>query len=112
MITEKIMTGVTRSNATTELKHADGFENTIKTAAHMQLFGRYYHSQNLFAQLTVPMSSDVKSVSATELLQLGGGYSTKFWDDLKVELSYSMLLQTDINRDRKGAWRVGLSHEL
>ena len=112
MITDKIMTGITTSDATTELKHADGFENTVKTAADMQLLGRYYHTKNLFAQLTVPWRSDVESVSATELLHLGCGYSIRFWDDLKIELSYSMLLQTDVNGDRKGAWRFGLSHEL
>ena len=112
MITDKIMTGVTMSDETTELKHADGFENIVKTAADMQLLGRYYHTQNLFAQLTVPWSSDVESVSATELLHLGGGYSIKIQEELKIEASYSMLLQTDINGDRKGAWRLGLSYEF
>jgi len=112
MITDKIMTGITMSDATTELKHTDGCENTVKTAAHMQLLGRYYHTQNLFAQLTVPWSSDVESISATELLNLGGGYSIKVWDNLKIEASYSMLFQTDINNDRKGAWRLGLSYEF
>ena len=112
MITEKIMTGFTTSNATTELKHTNGFENTVKTAANMQFLGRYYHTQNLFAQLTSPWISDIKSVSATELLHLGGGYSTKVWDELKIELCYSMLLQSDINSDRKGAWRFGLSHQF
>ena len=112
MITDKIMTGVTMSDATTELKHADDFENIVKTAADLQLLGRYYHTQNLFAQLTVPWSSDVESVSATELLHLGGGYSIKIQEELKIEASYSMLLQTDINGDRKGAWRLGLSYEF
>ena len=112
MITDKIMTGITMIDATTELKHADGVENTIKTAADMQLLTRYYHTQNLFAQLTVPWSSDVESISATELLHLGGGYSIKVWDNLKIEASYSMLFQTDINNDRKGAWRLGLSYEF
>ena len=112
MLTEKIMTGITMSDVTTELKHADGFENIVKTAAQVQLLGRYYHTQNLFSQLTVPWISDVKSVSSTELLHLGGGYSIKVCDDLKIEVSYTMLLQTDINSDRKGAWRLGFSSEL
>ena len=112
MLTEKIMTGINISDVTSELKHADGFENTVKTAAKMQLLGRYYHTQNLFAQLTVPWNSDLKSVSATELLYLGGGYSIKVCDNLNIEASYSMLLRTDINGDRKGAWRLGLSSEL
>ena len=112
MLTEKIMTGITMSDVTSELKHADGFENIVKTAAQTQLLARYYHTQKLFAQLTVPWSSDLKSVSATELLHLGGGYSIKVCDNLKIEASYSMLLQTDINGDRKGAWRLGLSYEF
>jgi len=112
MITEKIMTGITMSDVTTELKHADGLENTVKTAAEMQLIGRYYHTQNLFAQLTAPWNSDVKSVSATELLYFGGGYSINVLDDLKIEGSYSMLLKTDVNGDRKGAWHLGLAHEF
>ena len=112
MITDKIMTGVTMSNATTELKHEYGFENIVKTAAKMQLLGRYYHTKNLFAQITVPWNSDVESVSATELLHLGAGYSIRFWDDLKIEATYSMLAQTDVNGDRKGAFCLGLSYKF
>ena len=112
MITDKIMTGVTMLDATTELKHADGFENIVKTAANMQLLGRYYHTQNLFTQLTVPWKSDVESVSTSELLHLGGGYSIRFWDDLKIEASYSMLAQADVNGDRKGAFLLGLSYKF
>ena len=112
MITDKIMTGVTMSDATTELKHADGFENIVKTAADMQILGRYYHTKEFFAQLTVPFNSDVENISATELLQLGGGHSVNVWNNFYIEAYYAMLIKKDVNSDRKGAWYVGLSYRF
>ena len=112
MINEKFMAGVTMLDANTELKHVDGYENVILTAANMQLLGRYYHSENLFAQLNIPWSSDVENISETDLIYLGGGYSITTSDVLSIEISYSMLLQKDVNGDRKGAWYVGFSYVL
>ena len=109
MINKKFMAGITMADANTELEHADGFENIVKTAADMQILGRYYHTKEFFAQLTVPFTSDVENISAAELLQLGGGHSVNVWNNFYIEAYYAMLIKKDVNSDRKGAWYVGLS---
>ena len=112
MVNEQFMAGITMEDATTELKNVDGFENIIQTASEVQILCRYYHSKNLFAQVTSPWASNAEDISATELLQLGGGYSVNVWDNLNVEAFYSMLIKKDVNSDRKGAWYAGLSYRF
>ena len=112
MVNEQFMAGITMVDATTELKNVDGFENTIQTVSEFQILCRYYHSKNLFGQVTSPWTSNVEGISATELLQLGAGYSVNVWDNLNIEASYSMLTKKDVNSDRKGAWHVGLSYRF
>ena len=63
----------------------------------MQLFARYYHTENLFAQITTPFGSDVEGVSVTDLMRLGVGYSVKVWNWVRVEAGYSMLISADVN---------------
>ena len=112
MINENFMAGITMSDATTDSLAVEGADNVVQVASEMQLFGRYYHSENLFAQLTTPWGSDVDGVSATDLMRLGVGYSVNVWNALNVEASYSMSLQADVNDDRKGAFNVGLSYRF
>ena len=112
MVNEQFMAGITMADATTELKNVDGFENIIQTASEVQILCRYYHSKNLFAQVTSPWDSNAEGISASELLKLGGGYSVRVWDNLNIEASYSMLIKKDVNSDRKGSWYAGLSYRL
>ena len=103
------MAGLTMTDATNDSLAVPETENVVQTAAEMQLFGRYYHDENLFAQVTTPWSSDVEGVSATDLMRLGVGYSLNVWNSVDVEASYSMLVKADVNDDRKGKLTLGLS---
>ena len=109
MINEKFMTGLTMTDATTDSLAVPATDNVVQTAAEMQLFGRYYHDENLFAQVTTPWGSDVEGVSATDLMRLGVGYSLNVWKSVNVEASYSMLVTADVNDDRKGKLTLGVS---
>ena len=108
-INDKFMAGLTMTDATTDSLAVTGADNAVQTAAEMQLFGRYYHDENLFAQITTPWSSDVEGVSATDLMRLGVGYSLTVWKSVNVEAGYSMLVKADVNDDRKGKLTLGLS---
>ncbi|MBC8265489.1 MAG: hypothetical protein H8E84_00825 [Flavobacteriales bacterium] len=112
MVNEKFMAGITMQDATSDAVADSAGVITESIASEMQLFGRYYHSENLFAQLTTPWGSDVEGVSATDLMRLGVGYSVSVWNDLNVEANYSMLLSADANEDRKGAFNFGLSYKF
>ena len=109
MINDKFMAGLTMTDATTDSLAVPAADNVVQTAAEMQLFGRYYHDENLFAQVTTPWGSDVEGVSATDLMRLGAGYSLNVWNSVNVEASYSMLVKADVNDDRKGKLTLGLS---
>jgi len=110
MVTDKIMGGLTMSDATVDSEEVEGEDNVVQIASEMQLFGRYYHTENLFAQIITPLGSDVKDVSATDLIRLGAGYSFNVWNALNVEASYSMLIQANVNKDREGDFNFGLSY--
>ena len=109
MINEQFMAGLTMTDATTDSLHVLATDNVVQTAAEMQLFGRYYHTENLFAQVTTPWGSDVEGVSATDLMRLGAGYTVNVWNSVNVEARYSMLVTADVNDDRKGKLSLGLS---
>ncbi len=109
MINEKFLAGLTMTDATTDSMHVIATDNVVQTAAEMQLFGRYYHTENLFAQVTTPWASDVEDVSATDLIRLGAGYSFNVWKTINIEARYSMLITADVNDDRKGKLSLGLS---
>jgi len=109
MINDKFMGGLTMADATADSTAVAGKENVVQIAAEMQLFARYYHTENLFAQITTPFGSDVEGVSITDLMRLGAGYSVKVWNWVRVEAGYSMLISADVNEDRKGELKLGIS---
>ncbi len=112
MVTDKFMGGITMADATSDAAADSAGVITESIASEMQLFVRYYHSENLFVSLTTPWGSDVEGVSSTDLAKLGVGYSINVWNDLNVEANYSMLLNADANDDRKGAFNFGLSYRF
>ena len=119
MVNEQFMVGLTMQDATDDLLLVDlttleyvVLGEDVIVASEMQFFGRYYHSENLFAQVTTPWATDIEGVSATDYARLGAGYSVNVWNDLNVEASYSMLVKANYADERRGKFNVGLSYRF
>jgi len=108
-VTDKILVGLTMTDATNDsLPDAAGtIASTVE--AEMQLFARYYHTENLFLSVTTPWGAETEGVSVGDMMRLGAGYSVNVWNSVNVEAGYSMLMSADANDDRKGAFKLGLS---
>ena len=118
MVNEKFMAGITMQDAIEDAALIDLTTGDIYivedgwVAAEMQLFARYYHSENLFAQVTTPWSTEEGSSDATDLMRLGAGYSVNVWNDLNVEASYSMLVKANYADERKGSFNIGVGYRF
>jgi len=109
MVCDKFMGGLTMTDATSDAK-ADSAGVIIESiAADMQLFARYYATEMLFVSLTAPWSSDIKGVSASDMMRLGVGATVNVWNSVNVEAGYTMLTSSDVNGDNKGEFKIGLA---
>ena len=109
VVNDKITVGLTMTDATSDSVSVSGKDIVTKTAAEMQVFARYYHTENIFLSLTTPWTSSLDGISPTDLARIGGGYSMEVWQGINAEAGYSMLISSDVNSDNKGELKIGIS---
>ena len=76
--------------------------------ADMQIFARYAISDNMFLQLTTPMSAE-DGHNGNDYMRVGAGYSFNVWGDVNAEFNYSMKVNGGEDGDRNGKMGIGIS---
>ena len=98
------------SNITDNLGIGYQFENgitigAIKNGEDYDLWGRY---QLKMGYLSVQAPTE----EMTDNLKVGVGYSLKIWNELYIEPNYSMPVKEDVEGNREGEFKVGISYKL
>ena len=76
--------------------------------ADMQIFVRYAVSDNMFVQVTTPMSTE-EGFNGNDYMRVGAGYAFNIWGDVNAEFNYSMKVNGGDDGDRGGKMGIGLS---
>ena len=98
------------SNITDNLGIGYQFENgitigAVKNGEDYDLWGRY---QLKMGYLSVQAPTE----EMTDNLKVGVGYSLKIWNELYIEPNYSMPVKEDVEGNREGEFKVGISYKL
>lgn len=109
LVCDKFMGGLTMTDATSDSEADTAGVITESIAADMQLFARYYATEMLFVSITAPWSSNIEGVSASDMMRLGVGATINVWNNVNVEAGYTMLTSSDVNGDKKGEFKIGLT---
>ena len=84
------------------------FKENGTVVADMQIFVRYAVSDNMFIQLTTPMSTE-DGYNGNDHMRVGAGYAFNIWGDVNAEFNYSMKVNGGEDGDRNGKMGIGLS---
>ena len=90
------------------LVHAADEVEDGTVVADMQIFVRYAVSDNMFLQVTTPMSAE-EGYNGNDYMRIGGGYAFNVWGDVNAEFTYSMKVNGGDDGDRGGKMGIGLS---
>ena len=134
-VMDKITIGITMKDATTNTAAVIGVDSTFTidtnvtpststyngdyvgaadevedgtVVADMQIFVRYAVSDNMFVQLTTPMSTE-EGFNGNDYMRVGAGYAFNIWGDVNAEFNYSMKVNGGDDGDRGGKMGIGLS---
>ena len=81
-----------------EQKEADKFE----AVGDMQLFARYYHTDNLFGFIMTPFDSKIDGIDPQDMLRVGIGYTMKVWNNINAEAGFSTRLNNSDSTVEEG----------
>ena len=84
------------------------FKEDGTVVADMQIFVRYAISNEMFLQVTTPMSAE-EGYNGNDYMRIGGGYAFNVWGDVNAEFTYSMKVNGGDDGDRGGKMGIGLS---
>ena len=102
-INNDLLIGLTNEDAVADYIQ-DGF-NPIQDSfivSDFQLFFKYYHDKGSFFILKIPTSSDAIGISVFDRIRVGGGYVFYSEDNFDFDISYDLLLRSNINGWKKG----------
>ena len=109
-ISNNLLVGLTNEDAVADYIQ-DGF-NPIQDSfivSDFQLFFKYYHDKGSFFILKIPTSSDAIGISVFDRIRVGGGYVFYSEDNFDFDISYDVLLRSNINGWEKGRLTIGVS---
>ena len=109
-IDNNLLIGLTNEKAVADYIQ-EGF-NPIQDSllvSDFQLFFKYYFNNSSFLLLKLPTSSDAQGISVFDRIRLGGGYVFHSANNFDFDISYDMLLYSNINGWRKGSLSIGVT---
>ena len=131
-VMDKITIGITMKDATTAIDAVDSVmavdddpsttdvDETVEAAspiaydedgqvvADMQIFLRYAISDEMFIQVTTPMSAE-EGYNGNDYMRVGAGYAFNVWGDVNAEFNYSVKVNGGEDGDRGGKMGIGIS---
>ena len=110
-INKNLLIGITNEDAVADYIQ-EGY-NPIQdsfTVSDFQLFIKCYNDyKRSFFILKIPTVSDVVGISIFDRIRLGGGYVFYSKNNFDFDISYDLLLRSNINGWRKGRLSLGVS---
>ena len=127
-VMDKITIGITMKDATTAQEQVDSaaaitgwngadsidavdyvaYDEDGQVVADMQIFLRYAISDEMFIQVTTPMSAE-EGYNGNDYMRVGAGYAFNVWGDVNAEFNYSMKVNGGEDGDRGGKMGIGIS---
>ena len=84
------------------------FKENGTVVADMQIFVRYAISDDMYLQVTTPMSTE-EGYNGNDHMRIGAGYSFNVWGDVNAEFNYSLKVNGGDDGDRGGQMGIGVS---
>lgn len=109
-ISNDLLIGLTNEDAVADYIQ-EGF-NPIQDSfivSDFQLFFKYYLDKGSFFILKIPTSSETIGISVFDRIRLGGGYVFYSENNFDFDISYDLLLRSNINGWKKGRLTIGVS---
>lgn len=109
-ISNDLLIGLTNEDAVADYIQ-EGF-NPIQDSfivSDFQLFFKYYLDKGSFFILKIPTSSETIGISVFDRIRLGAGYVFYSENNFDFDISYDLLLRSNINGWKKGRLTIGVS---
>ncbi|MAR40189.1 MAG: hypothetical protein CMD22_05965 [Flavobacteriales bacterium] len=105
-----LLIGLTNEDAVADYIQ-EGFNPIVDSfiVSDFQLFFKYYHDKSSFFILKIPTSSDAIGVSVLDRIRVGVGYVFYSENNFDFDISYDLLLRSNINGWKKGRLTIGVS---
>ena len=112
-VTDDILLGITNEDAVSD--YISEGSNPIQDSliiSNFQFFMRYYYNPKSFFLIKMPANSDVIDISIFDRVRVGGGYIFNSKDNLDFDISYDVLLGSNLNGWNKGRLTINLSKSI